>query len=1393
MATKPHAKPSKQERPEEELNALRERVHALEAELAEQRHFRDTIEAVFREASVTTGEGFAPVMVRDLARALGVKYAFIGEAIDADDTLYVKTVALWTGDDHAENITYDTRGTPCEDVLVHGVCVHPRGVQAAFPDDDILRDMGVESYVGTPLHDTDGRLLGILAVLDTAELTDPDAVCAVIEAVAPRTGAELARQRAERARRVTDERFRLLAEQVPGTIYLCRNDERYTMLYLSSEVERLTGYPPEDFLEQRVSFVDLYHPDDVDRIAPCVETALAHNKPFHLEYRLRHRDGSWRWVEEFGSAVVHEGDTDGIQLLEGFLGDITAKKQAEEELNEITERFQTAFEKAAIGMALVSTDGLFLQVNQSFCEMLGYGEAEMLTMGFFDITHPDDLEASREINQRLRSGEASSCRMEKRYIHKDGHEVWGLLNATVINDGEGKPRYFIAEIEDITQSKRAIAERDESVSKLRATLEATHDGILVVDPEGRITDYNKRFVELWRIPEDILIQRDDDGAIEYVLDQLADPKGFVERIKQLYGRVDAEAHDVIEFKDGRVFQRSSRPQVLGGKTVGRVWSFRDITKQKEFELAMARSVEQERQFKNDLATLLDISNELATADSQDTLCRRAVEIGRERLGFDRLGIWFLDADQTRLEGSFGTDENGNIRDERGTRLPLRMKTRERLLSENPFATLLGRDAPLRGEGGNVVGHGSHVMAPMWNGEQILGCVFADNLMNGHEMTERDIEILAMYASSIGHLCFRKRAEHALMESEARLKGVIESLPLVLMSVEALTNRFILIIGDVERVLGCPADRFLNDPDFGASIIHPDDVERVRAAFEQGLATHEPFSIEFRIISQAKPGPVWLFQRVVPIVDDQDQLVRHDNVIVDITERKAAEESLRRSEEQLSSVVTSSPIILFAIDRHGTIRLSRGKGLESLNLRPDETVGRSVFEMYADHYEIIEDVKRALGGESFTTTAEVSGKIFETRYSPLLNDKGELDGTIGVAVDITENVKLQKQLYKTQKLESIGTLAGGIAHDYNNLLAVIIGHASIHLRDTSLPDRLLESLRDIMNAAERGSSLSHQLLAYARGGLQKPAPTDINRLIHRVMEILQRTTEPGIELKLTLAESLPPIMADPTQIEQVIMNLCVNAIQASTSPGRIHIKTFLREPSAVEATSGDSDSAKAVDEVALIVEDNGCGMTEEVLGRIFEPFYSTKQDTMSRGMGLSATLGIVESHKGRIGVESKAGEGTRVTVYLPVAREGIATADAVDPHRHAAPMRGSETILVADDDPSVVRTVEMILSSLGYPVMAYNNIDDLLAMLDTNAEDVDLVLLDVNMPKYTTEEAYAEIRKRCPHCRILLASGFDRPDPVDRLMKQGASGFMPKPFTMLSLSTAIRNALDRKPS
>jgi PAS domain S-box-containing protein len=503
------------------------------------------------------------------------------------------------------------------------------------------------------------------------------------------------------------------------------------------------------------------------------------------------------------------------------------------------------------------------------------------------------------------------------------------------------------------------------------------------------------------------------------------------------------------------------------------------------------------------------------------------------------------------------------------------------------------------------------------------------------------------------------------------------------------------------------------------------------------------------------------------------------------QRKQAELALAASQRLLRSVITSAPVILYSLDCDGVFTLSEGRALEGLGLSSGQVVGQSALEMYADLPDLVAELKRALAGESFNSTAEVRGRSYQTWFSPIIGDSGEVTGTVGVAIDVTEQRLLEEQLQQSQKLESIGRLAGGIAHDFNNMLTAIIGYSELVMEHLPSTGEAGEEMLEIRRAADRASLLTNQLLAFSRKQILRPKTLDLNEVVTDVSRMLQRLIGEDVTMVTRLGEPLGPVNADPGQLTQVLMNLAVNARDAMPDGGILTLET-----SNVELDDYYASTHVGVipgPYVMLAVSDTGTGMASDVQRRIFEPFFTTKPVGKGTGMGLASVYGIVKQSGGNVWVYSELGHGSTFKVYLPRAiapdRPARETAGA------AALPRGSETILLVEDEQMVRELVRRSLEGCGYSVIEAADGPAALEMCRQIATRVDLLITDVVMPRMNGRQLATEITAARPDIRVLFMSGYTDNAIVHHGVLDETTNFLQKPFAMRTLVTKVREILD----
>jgi PAS domain S-box-containing protein len=415
-----------------------------------------------------------------------------------------------------------------------------------------------------------------------------------------------------------------------------------------------------------------------------------------------------------------------------------------------------------------------------------------------------------------------------------------------------------------------------------------------------------------------------------------------------------------------------------------------------------------------------------------------------------------------------------------------------------------------------------------------------------------------------------------------------------------------------------------------------------------------------------------------------------------------------------------------------------------------------------------------------------GALFteEATISPVRSADGEIVNFVAVKRDITQEIQLRKQLIQAQKLESIGTLAGGIAHDFNNLLQVVLGYSEMLLMDEDRNDRGSQELKAIRHAAKRGAELVRQILTFSRKTETNPRPLNLNQQVHEAQKLLNRTIPKMIEVDLRLPEGLKAVNADPGQIEQILLNLSVNARDAMPDGGRLTIATH--NVTLDEEYCQAHLDVNPGEYVMLEVSDTGHGMKRDVVDHIFEPFYTTKGLGEGTGLGLAMVYGIVTGHGGHITCESEPGRGASFKIYLPA----IPSEEPLDIDKSGImPAFGSETILLVDDEELIRDLGQKILQRNGYTVLTASDGREALEIYSKNKEEIALVILDLIMPAMGGKECLVELLKINPQVKTLIASGFVVNGPTRETIDAGAKGYVSKPFNVRALLKAVRSTLD----
>ena len=647
---------------------------------------------------------------------------------------------------------------------------------------------------------------------------------------------------------------------------------------------------------------------------------------------------------------------------------------------------------------------------------------------------------------------------------------------------------------------------------------------------------------------------------------------------------------------------------------------------------------------------------------------------------------------------------------------------------------------------------------------------------------------------------RKHAEHALAESERQYRTLFETAPVGIFTTNS-DGRTLSVNPHMATMLGFDAPQqaidYLTDLEQQLYVRPERRREFMRVLYERGEI--EDFEFEARTIGG---GTVWLTMNARVTDHDEDGAFTIEGFVTDITERKKAEIALRTSEMKYRLLADNALDVIWALDTNFVFTYVNPAIRNVTGQAPEEWIGTPLADHLDEkHYaRILSIIERETARGK-----DHHGVIFETE---ILNASGdsvpvEIHGQIlfdrngkpaklqGMARDITERKmaeqkqrKLREQLLQAQKMESIGRLAGGVAHDFNNLATGIMNYVDLSLDRLPSDHPVRNLVSAIGNDAQRSADLTRQLLAFARKQTVVPRVIDLNAEVSAMLDMLRRLIGEDIELGWVPADDLWPVMMDPTQVDQILLNLVVNARDAVGGAGRVTISTT--NATLDGAGIEQHPDAAPGDYVCLTVSDTGHGMDDETLQQIFEPFFTTKEAGEGTGLGLSTVYGIVGQNQGVLEVDSEVGEGTVFRIYLP---RGYGEADQAVRHEPAERPRGNETVLLAEDEKSIRVTTRIFLRDLGYEVLTAADPEEALSLVAEHEGGIDLLITDVVMPRMSGRDLAHRLQQDYPGMKCLFISGHTADVMARRGFLEKDVNFLAKPFTRDELAAKVRRILD----
>ena len=1149
------------------------------------------------------------------------------------------------------------------------------------------------------------------------------------------------RRQAEEALRENEKRYRDLVESSHDWVWQVDENGIYT--YAGPQCRGLLGYEPEEIIGKTP--FDLMPPEEQQRTDQIFGATIAQRAPFREFEKVNlHKDGHHVIFETNGVPVI-----DGQGVFRGYRGmnrDITEHKRADVALQMSERELAQAMDMALLAhWEFNPTTGIFT-FNDRFYALYGTtaereGGYQMSAEAYTrEFLYPEDVQiVADEIAKALATTDPGAAwALGHRIRRRDGEMRHITVHISVIKNSEGLTIKTRGVNQDITERKWAeeglIAERH----LLHTVMDNLPDKIYFKDRESCFTRINLALATSFGLghPSQAVGKTDFDFYLaEHAQEAYGDEQEIIRTGQPMVGKEEKEV-----WPDGHVtwVSTTKMPQRdASGNIIGTFGVSRDITDRKRVDDALSES---EGKYRSLVSNIPDV---VWTLDAN--LCFAFISKNIERMsGFSVDDVVQHGADM--YLASLHPDDVYKVKD--GFRA---------LFAEGrPYDV----ECRVRRKDGEW----------MWVHDRALatyeknGMRYADGLLS--DITER------------------KRAEEALRESEERFRSLVENATVGIYRTTP-QGRILMANSALVRMLGYANFEALAARKLEGEGFEPGYPRRLfRERMEQD---GEVSGLEEAWTRQ--DGTVIFVRESGRAVQSQDgKTLYYDGVVEDITgERRAEAEHVR-----LVTAIEQSAEGVVITNTRGDIEYVNPAFTRITGYSREEVLGQNPRVLKSGkhdlefYHHLWETILKGQTWQGELTNQRKDGSHYTEQMSvtPIVDSRGEITHFIATKQDVTERRTLEAQLHQASKMQAVGRLAGGVAHDFNNLLTVINGYAEILMEMPVLDTKSSGYLKEIYNAGERAASLTRQLLAFSRHQVLAPQILDLNAVVSNLEKMLRRLIGEDVKLHTLLNPSLARVKADPGQIEQVIMNLAVNARDAMPKGGDLAIETSNVELDAEYARS--HPTVKPGPHVVLVVSDTGVGMTPETQGRIFEPFFTTKEMGQGTGLGLATVYGIVKQSGGSVWVYSEVGRGTTFKIYFPVVSDGFAVKEP--PKLAMDSASGTETVLVVEDEEGVRSLVRLALVSGGYKVLETPDAESALAICSSHDGPIHLLLTDVVMPQMSGPEVASKVAGLRPGIKVLYMSGYTDDAVVHHGVLSQDMPFIQKPFSPVSLRKKIREVL-----
>ncbi|HVN72521.1 MAG TPA: PAS domain S-box protein [Desulfomonilia bacterium] len=1154
------------------------------------------------------------------------------------------------------------------------------------------------------------------------------------------------RKRAEELLSESEERYRGILENMEEAYY--EVDLKGNFSFFNPTPTQRLGYDYDELMG--LNFRQYMDEENAKKVFDAYHQVYLTGEPLSsIDWELKSKQGQKIYVE---ASVSLRRDAGGAPIgFRGVVRDITTKKRAEEALRISEEKYRTILESMDEAYFEADLEGGFTFFNDSLCNVLGYSREELTSMNYKVYSTPEAAgKASQIFNEILKTGTPNTM-MDYEIIRKDGAKRVIEASISLIREQSGEAIGFRGVGRDVTERIHAEHALKESEKRYRLLAENLRDVIWVLDTELHYVYVSPSVMQLrGYTPEE---------AVKQTMDQVLTPESFQravdiftkERLLELSGHTHGkEWTRSLELemicKDGSTIWTDVTVNILyddTGAPTGLLGITRDISERRKAAESLRESEKRYRTIFENTGT----ASILVDGDGTILL----VNSNFEKLsGYSR-----QDIEGKMTWGVFVSPED---RDRMNKFHEMRGVDQDSVPDSYEFS-FLNREGGAR-----------------------------DIFVNVALIPETKVRV-----ASLMDITDRKQAEEEIKEREAKYRFLTEKMNDVVWTMD-LDLRTKYVSPSVVKLLGyTPDERAAQDvgnqltPESLAAATRILAYELERDG-KEGIDPDRTITFEGEYYH--KDGSKrWLENRITGIRDNKGNVIGLHGVSRDVTEQRKAAVALRESEERFRDLANLLPETVFETDEAGRLTFVNQSSLERFGYSADEVAGGlSIFDVITrdDHERLIVNYQKIFKGDRIGlneyTARRKDGSTFPAMiHSTSILRDGKPAGLRGFLIDITEKKNLEHQLVRAQKMEAIGTLAGGIAHDFNNLLMGILGNVSLMLLHFDESHPFFDRLKSVEEYIQRGSDLTKQLLGFARGGKYEVKPTNLGEFVHRSSEMFGRTKK-EIRIHRKLADGLWTVEMDRGQMEQVLLNLFVNAWQAMPGGGDLYLSVENVELDEVDVSPYDIKPGRFV---KVTVTYTGIGMDESVKARIFEPFFTTKERGRGTGLGLASAYGIIKNHGGLIYVESEKDMGTSFMIYLPASDKAVEE----DRRTRGEVLKGQEAVLLIDDEDMILDVGSKMLEGLGYKVMTAPGGRQGLKVYEQNRDKIDLVILDFIMPDFGGKETFDTLHRVNPQVKVLLSSGYSLDGQAKEIMQSGCKGFIQKPFSMAELSKKIREILD----